>query len=185
MKKLKFLSLALVTGLIFTSCSGDDDLPEEVNEEELITTVTITLSPEGEGTVVTLQSRDLDGDGPNPPIISVSGNLAANTSYAGEIVLLNESISPPEDITEEVKEEADEHQFFYVKGGGLEVDITYEDQDQNENPLGASFTLITGTESTGTLNVILRHMPKKPNNGTLADAGGETDINTTFNVTVE
>jgi hypothetical protein len=38
--------------------------------------------------------------------------------------------------------------------------------------------------SSGTLTVTLRHEPTKPNTG-LGDAGGETDIAATFNVTVQ
>ena len=113
MKTIKFLSLFALAGLTFTSCSDDDENPEPVNEEELITTMTITLAPQGGGTAVVLQSRDLDGDGPNAPEVTVSDNLSGNTTYEGSIVLLNETETPAEDITEEVAEEDEEHQFFF------------------------------------------------------------------------
>ncbi|MGB5403448.1 MAG: type 1 periplasmic binding fold superfamily protein, partial [Robiginitalea sp.] len=84
MKTIKFLSLFALSGLVLTSCSDDD--PEPVNEEEVITTMTINLVPQGGGTAVRLQSRDLDGDGPEPPVITVSGNFSARTVYNGSIV---------------------------------------------------------------------------------------------------
>ncbi|MEK9613323.1 MAG: type 1 periplasmic binding fold superfamily protein [Flavobacteriaceae bacterium] len=177
----------LSTSLIFTSCSGDDDddvLPEEVNDEEVITTLTVTLSPSGGGTAITMQSQDLDGDGPNPPVVSVSGNLASGTTYSGSIVLLNETESPAEDITEEVEEESDEHQFFYVAAGGLDVTVEATNSDSSGNPLGTKFSLVAGSQSNGTLTFTLRHEPTKPNSG-LADAGGETDIEVTFNVSIQ
>ncbi|NNK29929.1 MAG: type 1 periplasmic binding fold superfamily protein, partial [Flavobacteriaceae bacterium] len=178
MKTIKaILSLALV-GILFVSCSNDDDTPEPVNEEELITTMTITLTPQAGGADITLQVRDLDGDGPDAPVITVSGTLTASTTYTGSIVLLNETENPAENITLEVAEEDDEHQFFYVPTGSI-TDITYTDQDGNGNPVGLSFELTTGAAGAATLQATLRHEPKKPNDGTLADAGGETDISQT------
>ena len=64
MKTIKILSMLALTGILFTGCSDDDETPEEVNEEETITTMTVTLVPNGGGDTITLQSRDLDGDGP-------------------------------------------------------------------------------------------------------------------------
>ena len=186
MKKQILLFPLLLVALIFTGCSNDDNTqPEPVNEEEVITTMTVILSPSGGGTVVTLQKKDLDGDdGPNQPVITVSGNLTAGTTYSGVIQVLNETETPAENITEEVLEEANEHQFFFTPAGGLNVSTTYSDQDDNGNPLGVQFALSANTASSGTLTVTLRHEPTKPNTG-LSDAGGQTDIEATFNVTVE
>ena len=184
MKTIKFVFPMLVLSLLISGCSSDDNSPEPVNEEEVITTMTITLTPQGGGTAILLQSQDLDGDGPNAPAITVSGNLAANTTYDGTIVLLNETVSPAENITEEVEGEAEEHQFFYGVGAGLEVTAEYSNFDGEGYPLGTEFTLVAGDASSGTLNFTLRHEPVKPNTG-LADAGGETDIAQTFSLTVE
>ena len=184
MKTIKTFVALLLTGSLFVACSNDDDAPEPVNEEETITTMTVTLVPQGGGATITLRSQDLDGDGPNAPVITVSGNLAANSTYDGSIVLLDETATPAENITEEVEEEAEEHQFIYVISGSISG-VTYSDQDGNGNPVGLSFELATGDAGNGTLGVTLRHEPVKPNDGTLAGAGGETDIAQTFTVTVE
>tara|TARA_R110002072_G_scaffold23949_1_gene81831 strand:+ start:12594 stop:13148 length:555 start_codon:yes stop_codon:yes gene_type:complete len=184
MRNLKFLATAIFATIIFVSCSNDDDTPEPVNEEEVITTLTVTLAPNGGGTPITLQTRDLDGDGPNAPVVTVSGDLATGVVYNGTIVLLNETETPPEVITEEVEAEAEEHQFFYTTGGGLDVTTAYSNFDTNGNPLGTEFTLTAGAASSGTLTFTLRHEPTKPNTG-LGDAGGETDIAAVFNVTVQ
>lgn len=181
--KLTLASLAFIGITLIISCSDDDDPPVPVNEEEVITTMNITLSATGANSV-TLQSQDLDGDGPDAPVISVSGDLMANTMYSGTIELLNETESPAEDITEEVANEADEHQFIFVTSGAISG-IEYTDQDGNGNPIGITFTLNTGDAGSGTLQVTLRHEPKKPNDGTLSDAGGETDITETFNLVVQ
>jgi hypothetical protein len=183
MKKVKFLATAIFATLLFVSCSSDDDTPEPVNEEEVITTLTVTLIPNGGGSPVTLQTRDLDGDGPNPPVVT-TGNLATGVTYNGSIVLLNETEEPAENITLEVEEEDDEHQFFYTISGGLDATTEYSNFDGDGNPLGTQFTLTAGAVSSGTLTFTLRHEPMKPNTG-LGDAGGETDISAPFNVSIE
>ncbi|MDB4293622.1 type 1 periplasmic binding fold superfamily protein, partial [Maribacter sp.] len=149
--------------------------------EEVITTMTVTLT--GSETI-RLESQDLDGDGPDAPTITVSGNLQANSTYSGSISLLNETVTPSENITEEVAEKDEEHQFFFSADGSLTT-ATYDDEDGNGNPVGLSFMLTTGDAGSGSLQITLRHEPKKPNDGTLADAGGETDIAQTFTVSVE
>lgn len=182
MKKNVFL-FALIAGLAFVSCSDDDDnTPEIVNEEEVITTLTLTLVPQGGGDTVVLISNDPLGTG--PIITPDNAQLAADTNYSGVVSFTNVTETPIEDITEEVIEEADEHQVFYVASGSLNLTAAYEDTDGNGNPLGVVTTMSTGAASTGTLTVVLRHEPNKPNDGTLGDAGGETDITTTFNVTI-
>jgi hypothetical protein len=131
-----------------------------------------------------LKTQDLDGDGPNAPVVTVSGNLTSGVTYNGVIVLLNETESPAENITTEVKEEDDEHQFFYTIGSGLNATTTYTSFDGDGNNLGTEFTLTAGAASSGNLTFTLRHEPTKPNTG-LSDAGGETDIEATFNVAIQ
>ncbi|WP_298926914.1 type 1 periplasmic binding fold superfamily protein [uncultured Allomuricauda sp.] len=197
MKTTKFLSLALLTGTLLVGCSSDDNDPEVINPEETITTMNVTLTPQGGGTAITLQSQDLDGDGPNPPMISISGSLAENTVYDGTVELLNETETPAESINEEIEGEAAEHQFFFIPNNTLNATIAYDDDESDyvsaetgvnftsTNPVGISFTVTTTDASTGTLAITLRHEPKKPNDGTLADAGGETDITQAFTLVIE
>ena len=180
MKKVKFLTISIFAIALFASCS-DDDVPEPVNEEEVITTLTVTLDS-GSGSVV-MQYQDLDGDGPDAGTVTVSGPLSANTSYDGSIVLLNETEDPAENITEEIEEEDLDHQFFYTVGSGLDVTTEYTSFDSAGNELGLTFLLNTAGASSGGLTFTLRHEPNKPNTG-LADAGGETDIEVTFDVAV-
>ncbi len=183
------LSMLLLMGtvLFFSSCKDDDD-PTPENEEELITTMTVVLAPDGGGSTATLLFRDLDGDGGNAPTITTD-KLAPNTTYTGTISLLNETETPAENITEEVKEEGDEHQFFYATTMGLNISFAYNDQDADGRPIGLDFTLVTGDASTGTLRITLRHEPDKAatnvSMGDITNAGGETDIEVDFDVTIE
>ena len=175
----KYLLVGLLS-VVIISCSKDDDSPEPINEEEVITTMTVVLNPGN----ITLKSQDLDGDGPNAPNVTVSGNLSANTTYTGSVTFLNELESPAEDITEEVEEEDDEHQVIFVSSG-VALSVSDLNTDGNGNDLGTQFSLSTAAAGSGTLRIVLRHEPTKPNDGTLAGAAGETDIDVSFNVTVE
>ena len=175
----KYLLVGLLS-VVIISCSKDDDSPEPINEEEVITTMTVVLNPGN----ITLKSQDLDGDGPNAPNVTVSGNLSANTTYTGSVTFLNELESPAEDITEEVEEEDDKHQVIFVSSG-VALSVSDLNTDGNGNDLGTQFSLSTAAAGSGTLRIVLRHEPTKPNDGTLAGAAGETDIDVSFNVTVE
>lgn len=177
--------LFLVASLVLTSCDKDD--PDIPNEEELITTLNYTLTPDGGGDVITLSFQDLDGDGSGAPVVSV-GTMEANQTYTGQLDLLNESESPAESITEEIREEDDEHQFFFestVTG----LSVAYTDMDDDGNPVGLSTTLTTGDAGSGNLTITLRHEPVKTatnvSSGDITNAGGETDIEVTFAVEVQ
>jgi hypothetical protein len=186
MKTMKNISIYALLSIAMIGCS-DDDAPEVVNEEELITTVILTLTTE-DGEVVELKSTDLDGVGGDYIEYEIIGDFSPNTQYQGAVQFLNETEDPVEDITEEVIEEADEHQVFYEIQEGLNIDIMYNDdqQDSQGNPIGVQIILTTGEASTGILKVTLKHEPNKSaegvSDGNITNAGGETDITTDFDV---
>lgn len=184
-KTLKVCFTLFMLAPFVLSCGSDDDAPPPViNEEEVITTVILTLTSNN-GQEIVMTSQDLDGDGPNEPEITVSGNLSVATTYSGSVRLLNETVTPAENITDEVSAEGTEHQFFYTMGGGLNLTATYQDFDSNGNPIGILFDLTSTSASSGTLTCTLRHEPLKPNDGTLSGAGGDTDVSVSFPVIVE
>ena len=181
MKAIKLLPLSILAiGLL--SCEPND--PVDPNQEELITTLNVDL--EANGTTYTLSYQDLDGDGGNAPIITLD-SLSANTTYSGSITLFNESSTPTEEITPEVFDEANDHQFFFSSSGTSS--FNYADQDDNGNPLGLSFEVTTGNAANETFTFVLRHEPDKSaagvSSGDITNAGGETDIEVSFNVIIE
>ena len=184
-KTLKVCFTLFMLAPFVLSCGSDDDAPPPaINEEEVITTVILTLTSNN-GQEIVMTSQDLDGDGPNEPEITVSGNLSVATTYSGSVRLLNETVTPAENITNEVSAEGTEHQFFYTMGGGLNLTASYQDVDNNGNPIGILFDLTSTSASSGTLTCTLRHEPLKPNDGTLSGAGGDTDVSVSFPVIVE
>ncbi|BAO55672.1 hypothetical protein [Nonlabens marinus] len=180
--RFKFLpALLIVASLI--SC-GDDDTPVQINEDELITTVEYEMINTADASnVVTFRQVDNDADGPNPPIINITGTIQANATYTGSVRFLNELDSPVDNITLEVQEEADEHEVFYgVNTAG--VSIVKTDTDGNGNPLGLNTSITTGAVGSGNLTITLIHEPIKPNNG-LTSAGGEADVVASFDFDVQ
>ncbi|CAH1001533.1 hypothetical protein LEM8419_02436 [Neolewinella maritima] len=174
--------------ILFAVSCGDDDDPIIPNEEELITDLIYTLVPNsGTGGTVTFSFQDRDGDGGQPPVIATNGTLVPNTVYLGTVQLLDASDpSDVEDITLEVAEEDEEHQFFYQTATALDVTVDYADADADGNPIGIRTTLTTGASSSGDMTIILRHEPNKTAAGISISnptpAGGATDVETTFQV---
>jgi hypothetical protein len=188
MKRFKISVLTLLTVGMLASCSDDDNAIAPVNEEEVITTVTATFTPQAGGAAVVLTSRDLDGDGPQAPVVSVSGNFAAGAVYNGAVTFANEMVNPAEDITEEVHAEGDHHQIFYQQNGL--GNFVYADQDEDGNPIGLAVTYTAAAApTTGTLTLTLVHHPEKTAagvaDGNIANAGGSTDAQVSFPIVVE
>lgn len=182
----KYIYAVLLAPLFIISCNDDDTIIE--NPEEVITTVTVELADANNSSnLVTLEFSDPDGDGGNEPVITTE-NLSSNTLYNGKIYFLNESVSPADDITEEIREEDEDHQIFYAFEG-VNVAFNYTDNDENNNSVGLSFTLETMEAGTGILLVTLRHEPDKfasgVANGDIQNAGGETDVEVEFDIQIQ
>ncbi len=178
MKKVHVLSTVLLTVMVlstFTSCK-DEEVPEPTNEEELITTLTLTFEDDMTGTTSTFTFRDVDGPGGAAPSTFDTIRLDAGSMYHVHVTLLNESVSPAEDITVEVEEEGDEHQVFYTVAGA-DITFTYEDADANGDPIGLHTMATSGAAGSGSVTITLKHQPgTKDGNITT----GETDVEVSF-----
>lgn len=175
-----FTAVVLLPVVFFQACDKDD--PKPVNEEEVITTVHVTLAPEGGSAVVNLVFNDPDGEhGSAPPTISVSGPLTASTTYAAVIELLNETESPAGNISEEVAEEANDHLFCF--DATQNIVIHYEDEDANALPLGLITSWVTGSAGEAEVTITLRHQPGTKTGQ--CPGTGETDVEVTFPLSVQ
>jgi len=200
---MNLVSFCIFGALTTITACGDDGGGGEDNE--VITTVTLQLVPMGGGTTVTASFKDADGDGGAAPTIDPLDLVTAKT-YTVTVRFLNELENPPEEITEEVRDESDQHFLFFtgtaVNGPASNQPTaplahTYADMDANGIPIGLSNTVVT-TPGTGQLTVTLRHLP--PVNDTavktadlpmqVKDSGfgalpGSTDVSVTFMTTVQ
>ena len=203
---LSILTATAFAAVLTFGCADDDDSsptgpaePEEheededhhgPGEEELITTLAITLTPSSGGAPNTFRFRDLDGEGGNVPVVDVI-IVDAGTNYDGSVQVLNEAESPHENITEEVEEEAEAHQFFYQTLDGFSAaSVTYADKESDyvtnsgaDHPVGIAFTLsVPDNAQNGLLRVILSHFDDAPKDG--VNQSDETDIDVIFQVQV-
>lgn len=170
-----------------------------------VTTVILTFTPVEGGDEVTGEWARLDPD--NEP--EITGIVLANaTEYYLSTSFLNEEPDPTDDLTAEVRAEAEAHQVFYT-GNAVDgpatgsrpnapVEHSYDDADSNGLPLGLDNRVHTRGSGSGNITITLRHMPEQmgtlPKSAELptevATSGfgtvpGTNDIQVTLGISVE
>lgn len=179
MKKLGIVILSFV--LAISACKDEHDVG---HENELITTVKLNFKNGNE--TRSFSYKDLDGDGGMAPTVDKI-SLKPNISYDLSVEFLDESKTPALNITEEVKEEADEHLVVITPSSATVGAYTYSDKDVNLLPIGLMGKFTSKSAATGTLKVQLRHQPpingKKSKDGTATP--GSDDINIDFQIEVK
>jgi hypothetical protein len=203
---IKTLAMAAMISAAFASCKKDKsneptpDAPTPpTNESELITTMKVILHDTTIHTNTTYVFSDLDGAGGNPATFGNSGadsviNITANHVYEATILLLDESKSPVDTISNEVEEEGADHMFFFnsiaptgtpytTYLAGSMTNIKYLDLDANNRGIGLS-TLWTAPSmmmGKSPLTIELKHQPSVKDG---SYAPGETDIQVGFKLKV-
>lgn len=187
------------------ACGDDVTNPDNTNEQEVITTVTLTFVPDGGGATVVASFDDPDGEGGAAPTID-DITLTAGSTYAVSVQFLDKLKTPAEDITAEIEAEDDEHQLFFTgdavdgpatSNPGAILQHSYADMDGSGFPIGLSNTIVARAAGTGKLTVTLRHLPEVGSPvkvaglaeavaaGGLAALPGDTDASVEFDVTVQ
>lgn len=175
----------LAASTCFTACNKKNGQGEG-NEEEVITTLNLKLTPISGGAALQFSYDDPDGPGGAAPTISPV-TLPANRQFNLEVELLDKTKTPVANITDEVEQEADKHRMYYVSGGNFNV--SQLNNDASGLPLGTTGVLATGAAGSGTLRVVLRHYGGNPPNKAATDAvdspKSSSDVDVTFTVTVQ
>jgi hypothetical protein len=181
--KKQFLHLsvmALLTATVFTACEKDKG---ESNQEEVITTLQLTFTPQDGSTPLVYKFEDADGPGGAAPVIDQIV-LAPSKSYDVALQLFNKTANPAEEITEEVEEESDAHRFYFTPAAGSNITVAGLDKDGNGVDLGLNSVWTTGTAATGSIKITLRHYPSEPPNKAAGDPVDSqksgTDIEASF-----
>jgi len=185
------VSLATLVGLFFsfTACKKEEVIiSPPVAGNEFMTTIKLRFENKSNPQDTTWAIwRDLTPDDQNAP--DTSGaiiNLDINKIYKVSVKILDETKSPSEDITEEIREKGNFHFFTFFKTGGISSNLTIVATDFDTNPtpfnigLENEFTT-NGTISTGRLEGVLRHQPNTKN-GTYAPGNTDVDVFFTLNI---
>lgn len=183
---VKKISVLLLISVSIFACKDDDDTSVQPNnkvnpnEEELITTVELVFSDTMSNPIDTFYFRDIDGVGGQEPIID-SIFLMSNTRYQLQLRFLDESDpANVENITEEIREEDDEHLVCYNTDiSTLNIQITDSD---GTYPLGLTSNWETPMGGQGNVTVTLKHQPGVKNGN--CDPG-ETDVEVTFPLNIQ
>lgn len=182
---MKKMNLHLVAALlVLVSIVGCKKDPVDPNESELITTVKVVLTESVSGTQSIFQFKDLDGDGGAAPSRFDEIVLERGKVYGCNLQLLNESVTPADDITLEVFAEGADHQIYLTPSNALAVISNYS-LDTKGLPLGITSTWTAAAAAgTGTMNVTLKHKPGVKAAGDPISKG-ETDISIDFKLSVK
>ncbi len=189
----RFTLTILTLPLALTACdSAEPSDPEGPGEMELITTVIVDLdNRDAAGDDVTITVADDSGLSEDGTTFNVPLNLTAGATYDGSIRLRDESDpDDAEEITEEIRAEASEHQFFYVVDG-VDVTVDYADEETDYDveedlpapragvPVGLRFTVEVADDAdgSGTLRIVLGHYDERSKNPSEdVDDVPETDV---------
>jgi hypothetical protein len=167
--------------LIASSCDHLDDPHDHDHDHDAVTTVMLELIEQGTTDTTRVTWEDLDGIGGNNPNRIDTLALKTGKTYLGTVRFENRAKSPAENITEEVLEDADEHQVFYTVSNSL-GQVTVLDKDGRGLPLGLTFSIATTTAAAavpGALTLSLYHYESESSkNGT--DPADETDVEVSF-----
>jgi len=197
MFKLNILLYSLLSLVIFTACEDDDVVPEEEEEMEVITDVTLIFTSDA-GAVVTASAQDPDGEGVQELVVLDEIQLQAGTNYTLTFDIMNNLETPGESIGEEIAEEDDEHQIFFAwtegafsnPTGNGNIDnasdpVNYNDADGNGNPLGLNTSWTAGDPTTAaSFTVRLQHQPDVKTSTSGAN-DGDTDFELQFRLTIQ
>jgi len=173
-----------------TTIVADPQAPPCENEEEEINLVVLNFVEKGTTDTLKFEWFNEDGEGPLPPTIE---RIQLNTSTEYELFIELRNTIEGEDITDEIREEDDEHQFFFGWTGGLFTDptgngndeppfgpVNYLDFDDNQRPVGLETEWTTTDEAfSGSFRVVLKHQPGEKDDDSDVTVGG-TDIDISF-----
>jgi len=187
MKNLRKVILYLVLGAIAASCAKTP--PGDVSHplaNEFLTTTILNLqnmsNPNDKPTI----SYYLNPNTPTvPPVITPDTlRLMKNAMYTCTVLILDQTKTPVDTVSDVIIQRENIHLFFYFPSAGLMLTDSITDHDTNIPPLpfGLHSDMTTGSASTGTLEVVLRHQPNVKN-GTYGP--GSTDLDVTYPVSIK
>ena len=184
--------------LLVAACADNDPVKEDV--PEMITKATLTFTPTS-GDPIVVTATDPDGEGIRSIKTDGAIDLHKDQTYVLTIELVNGLVDPNDeayDVTHEVEAEGDEHMFFFgwtgdafaTPAGNGNIDnradaVDYSlIMDSNGLPVGLKTKWTSaGAATSGIFHVMLKHQPDLKSS-TSKSSDGETDLDITFDLSV-
>ena len=190
-----FTLVVLIVVLCGCGDEESDNLTNPIPEERRnITTANFIFDQDGGNTLVSVQHKDPDGIGGQPPLSLDTVELKQFTFFDLKIEMFNE-LDPnnPLDISAIVREEADQHRFFFT-GNALDstlIVLNYVDTDLDADgqPLGLQTFIIPVEPGEEDFNVRLKYIPRLPSGASGKSvatyaSGGTIMFETSFKIRV-
>jgi hypothetical protein len=185
MKYFKIL-LLFIAAAVAASCNKNvANVSHPLSNEFLTTTILNlqnTLNPGDKPTI----SYYLDPSNPNsiPVLTPDTLRLTKNSTYTCNIVILDQTKTPPDTVSDVIRQRENIHLFVFYPSAGLGLKDSITDHDTNIPPLpfGMQSVITTTGASKGTLEVVLRHQPNVKN-GT--PGPGSTDLDATYPINIK
>lgn len=166
--------------IIIPSCNKEAGYD---HDEEVITTLVLTFTPQSGGAATSFSFDDPDGPGGIDPTISQI-NLSPNTSYNVSLTVFNKTLNPVKDLTPEILAEGDAHRFYYEPSSGSNITVSGLNNDDDGIALGTSSVWTTGNAANGSIKITLRHYggnpPNKATDDTVNSNKSSTDAEVSF-----
>lgn len=171
----------LVLALLISACQKDES-PAWLYRPDPVTSVEMRFIPVNNAdTTVVFFAEDITGEWDNLSFDTYP-SLDTNATYTFVI-----SAFGSENNSRNYSVPGTMHQYF-LEDSACDWSFEFEN-DVNGNPIGSLGQVFTGGPSSGTLKIIHRFEPDKfaegVSEGDITNAGGETDFELTFNVTIE
>ena len=188
-------AIAVAAGLVFTASACDSNKPEDpgAGQEELITQVVVRLQNDANASdIQTITATDADGDGTGLVFSPAGLRLTPGATYTSTITL-NDQINN-RNVTDEIKEEAEDHRFQYTVTPTSAATVTVTDRESNyvttdnngagDLPVGLAFrvAVASGATGAGTFNATLFHFDDGAIKNSATATSDERDIDINFPV---
>ena len=178
----KTFGSTLVVLMMLAGCK-ERNAPIDPSEADVITTVILTLTDSSTMDVSEFLWEDIDGVGGNEPNRIDTMRIALGKLYSGTIELENRSVTPIENVTTDVYNLQNEHQFFFSVTNGVAT-VEASDIDDRGLPIGLMFSVTPATPGTGLFTIALSHYDSRAAKDGVTPSN-ETDISVTFPLIVE
>jgi len=178
---IRVFTIVFGSMLVLAFCLGSCKNDATPATNETISTLNVIAKNLATNKTDTFEYVNFNETKPNPPSYVDTIRLLANTSYAIQVQLLNEDLTPYRDMTDTIIARADNHLMIYNIDPTQLFALTILDKDSKGLPLGLMSNWTTTAATNGWLRMILRQQPGSKN-GT--ETPGVTDFEADFPVVV-